>query len=43
VGAFEQVNILAPLRQLLHTHTSTRPGGRPSPPAGPDPQAGAGT
>jgi hypothetical protein len=39
VGAFEQVNILAPLRQLLHTHT----GAQPVPPAEPEPQAGAGT
>jgi hypothetical protein len=33
VRAFEQVNLLAPLRQLLHTHTDTDP----APPAGPRP------
>jgi hypothetical protein len=38
VRAFEQVNLLAPLRQLLHTHTGTDP----APPAGPKP-AGAET
>ena len=38
VRAFEQVNLLAPLRQLLHTHAGTDP----APPAGPEP-AKAGT
>jgi hypothetical protein len=39
VRAFEQVNLLAPLRQLLHTHAGTDP----APPAGPEPGQAAGT
>jgi hypothetical protein len=39
VAAFEQVNTLAGLRRLLHTHT----GAQPAPPAEPEPQAAGGT
>ena len=43
VRAFEQVNLLAGLRRLLHTHPGGQPAALPAPPADPGPQAEAGT